>query len=403
MPWLFGFRILLGIGIGIRIRIGGDYPLSAAIVAERSTLGSRGRMLAWIFSSQGWRGWGTLAASVVTHILLSIFKSSLTNGHFGHIDAIWRLQIGLALVPCFALLYFRLTMPESRKFIQSTELSTVAQSQSLNNSTDVFDERRAEKDFVGDSSPNRRASVVEAHATVPPKNVQMMAFIDYFSYPKHALILFGRAMSWFLVDVAFYGVNLNPSVILTSIGYSTGKNPYEYLLHNAEGNVIIAIAGYVPGYFLTIVFIELLGRKWIQIQGILVSCLMFGILAGAPHLSSGARFALIVIAQLFLNFDPNATTFIVPGEVFPSRVRGLAHGFCAAVGKCGAILSGIEFIWWSQSDHQKYPQSIALSGVLWIFSAFQIAGAAVTLVCVPETRGVGADAIDYAEMQEKVS
>ena len=46
--WFFGFRILLGIGIG------GDYPMSAAIVAERSTLRNRGRMLALIFSNQGW-------------------------------------------------------------------------------------------------------------------------------------------------------------------------------------------------------------------------------------------------------------------------------------------------------------------------------------------------------------
>ena len=48
MWWLFGFRFLLGVGIG------GDYPMSAAIVAERSTLGNRGRMLGWIFSNQGW-------------------------------------------------------------------------------------------------------------------------------------------------------------------------------------------------------------------------------------------------------------------------------------------------------------------------------------------------------------
>lgn len=50
MWWLFGFRVLLGIGIG------GDYPMSAAIVAERSTLRNRGRMLGWIFSNQGWVG-----------------------------------------------------------------------------------------------------------------------------------------------------------------------------------------------------------------------------------------------------------------------------------------------------------------------------------------------------------
>ena len=48
MWYVFGFRVLMGIGIG------GDYPMSAAIVAERSTLRNRGRMLGWIFSNQGW-------------------------------------------------------------------------------------------------------------------------------------------------------------------------------------------------------------------------------------------------------------------------------------------------------------------------------------------------------------
>lgn len=343
-----------------------------------------------------------MTASVVTLILLPIFKNSLQDGHFGHIDAIWRLQIGLALVPCFALLYFRLTMPESRKFLQSTELSSIARAH-LHASESSLDKEKTALGVEGHTTADRRTSVIEANAVPPPKNVQMRAFIEYFKQPKHALTLFGCAFSWFLVDVAFYGVNLNQSVILTDIGFVGGSNPYHYLLRNAEGNLIIAVAGYVPGYFLTVAFIEILGRKWIQIQGFLVTALMFGILAGANNsLSSGARFALIIIAQLFFNFGPNATTFIVPGEVFPSRVRGLAHGFCAAVGKLGAILSGIGFNWWSQKDHKKYPGSIGLSGVLWIFFAFELLGAVVTYFCVPETKGIDADAIDYQECQARV-
>jgi len=46
--YIFGMRVLMGIGIG------GDYPMSAAIVAERTSLRNRGRMLGWIFSNQGW-------------------------------------------------------------------------------------------------------------------------------------------------------------------------------------------------------------------------------------------------------------------------------------------------------------------------------------------------------------
>lgn len=48
MAWVICWRIILGIGIG------GDYPISAAIVAERSNLKRRGQLLGWIFSNQGW-------------------------------------------------------------------------------------------------------------------------------------------------------------------------------------------------------------------------------------------------------------------------------------------------------------------------------------------------------------
>ena len=51
------------------VGIGGDYPMSASIVAERSHLKKRGQMLAWIFSNQGWvrpnyLSWGTSQVSV---------------------------------------------------------------------------------------------------------------------------------------------------------------------------------------------------------------------------------------------------------------------------------------------------------------------------------------------------
>lgn len=47
-------------------------------------------------------------------------------------------------------------------------------------------------------------------------------------------------------------------------------------------------------------------------------------------------------------------------------------------------MSGIGFNWWSQKDHKTYKGSIGLSGVLWIFFAFELLGAIVTFFCVPE-------------------
>ena len=53
--------------------------------------------------------------------------------------------------------------------------------------------------------------------------------------------------------------------------------------------------------------------------------------------------ALYCILNLFLNFGPNTTTFIVPGEAFPTRYRSTAHGLAASAGKLGAIVAQIAF------------------------------------------------------------
>ena len=41
---------------------------------------------------------------------------------------------------------------------------------------------------------------------------------------------------------------------------------------------------------------------------------------------------------LFTNFGPNATTFLIPSEIYPASIRARAHGISAAVGKVGAFL-----------------------------------------------------------------
>lgn len=152
-----------------------------------------------------------------------------------------------------------------------------------------------------DDLADRKASIVEAHVAPPSRSDKIQQFFTYFGQWRHLKVLLGTASTWFLVDVAFYGLNLNQSVLLADIGFSKGKTEYDTLLKNAYGNLIIAAAGYVPGYFLTIFFIEILGRRWIQIQGFLVCALMFGIIAGDYNgLGTAPKFVCFTIAQVNL-------------------------------------------------------------------------------------------------------
>ena len=52
---------------------------------------------------------------------------------------------------------------------------------------------------------------------------------------------------------------------------------------------------------------------------------------------------LYCLANFFQNFGPNTTTFVIPGEVFPTRYLSTAHGISAASGKLGAIITQVGF------------------------------------------------------------
>ncbi|RVD84037.1 uncharacterized protein DFL_005805 [Arthrobotrys flagrans] len=395
MVWILCWRIFMGVGIG------GDYPMSASITSERTHLRRRGILLGFIFSNQGW---GTLAGSIVTIVVLAAFQKALNvDGHEGQLDAVWRIQMGVAIIPAIATLWPRLTMPEGKQFLQSQELNSASTSGSSINaqSTGKVVEGSNASD-TEDAGMARKGSVVLGTSVAPPafvagsevQEAKFNTFFVYFSEWRHFKTLFGTTTTWFLVDVAFYGINLNQSFILSAIGFTTGKNNYHKLMKNALGNLIIAVAGYVPGYFFTIAFIEILGRKTIQIGGFLITALLFGVLAGDYHnIPTAGKFVCFAFAQFFFNFGPNATTFIIPAEVFPSRVRGFAHGLSAAVGKLGAILSAILFNWLAS-------YKIGLPNVLWIFFGCNILGAIITYFFIPETKGRDADVVDYEEWLE---
>lgn len=74
---------------------------------------------------------------------------------------------------------------------------------------------------------------------------------------------------------SFYGINLNQNVVLEQIGYAgTTGTPWTRLFKISTGGIIITALGFVPGYYVTVLTIEYLGRKWIQIQGFLMAALM---------------------------------------------------------------------------------------------------------------------------------
>ncbi|KAG8880262.1 hypothetical protein FRB97_000974 [Tulasnella sp. 331] len=365
--YLTCFRALLGIGIG------GDYPMSASVSSDRTNLRKRGTMLSYIFANQGW---GSLVGAIVFIVVLQCYHSAM-NDHreVSKVDGVWRILVGLSLVPAAGTLYQRLTMPESTKYIESQKAWT-AEDALKKNGLPITEK--------GPRTPGTLVARDELQQAATKKE-QWRDFVMYFSEFRHFKVLFGTCMCWFLLDVAFYGINLNTNQVLTEIGYDgkTGNTAWEKLHRLAVGNLIITALGFVPGYYVTVLTIEYIGRKKLQFFGFLMEALFLGILAGKFYKLSHAAFIVnFSFLQFFFNFGANATTFLYPAEVFPTRFRAFAHG---------AILASLLFN--SLSNH------IGPNHVLWIFFGCCIAGAVITLV-LPEVQGRDPDVVYMQELAD---
>lgn len=91
------------------------------------------------------------------------------------------------------------------------------------------------------------------------------------------------------------------------------------------------------------------GRKPIQLMGFAVLAIIFFIMGFgyemliASRSGTNAFVFFYCLANFFQNFGPNTTSFIIPGEAFPTRYWATAHGISAASGKLGVVIAQVGF------------------------------------------------------------
>jgi PHS family inorganic phosphate transporter-like MFS transporter len=237
----------------------------------------------------------------------------------------------------------------------------------------------------------RRVTAMAKNAsefTVPKASFQ--DFIQHYGQWRYGKVLLGTAGSWFFLDVAYYGLGLNNSIILSTIGFSGGNDMYEIYYRTAVGNLILTCAGAIPGYWASVAVIDTLGRRPLQILGFALLTIIFVIIGFAyNHLSPRALLALYVLAQFFFNCGPNSTTFILPAECFPTRYRATSHGLSAAAGKLGSIIA--QCVFGPLRTRGAAPGATGaaaspwLNHVMQIFALFMLCGL-ITSFLVPETK-----------------
>ncbi|KZV32992.1 inorganic phosphate transporter 1-4 [Dorcoceras hygrometricum] len=378
MATLCFFRFWLGFGIG------GDYPLSATIMSEYANKKTRGAFIAAVFAMQGF---GILAGGIFGMIISTAFDAQFKAPAYEvdpiastvpQADYVWRIILMVGAVPALLTFYWRLKMPETARYT-----ALVA-----NNA----------KQAASDMSKVLQVDIeAEQHRVAPQKQSYGLFSKEFLR--RHGLHLLGTTSTWFLLDIAFYSQNLFQKDIFSAIGWipaAKTMNAVQEVFTIARAQTLIALCSTVPGYWVTVALIDVIGRFAIQIIGFFfMTVFMFALAFPYHHWTQpDNRIGFVVMYSLtffFANFGPNATTFVVPAEIFPARLRSTCHGISAASGKLGAIIGAFGFLYLAQNQDPKktdagYPPGIGVKNSLIVLGVVNLLGLLFTFL-VPESKG----------------
>ncbi|KAJ9505419.1 hypothetical protein QJQ45_027488 [Haematococcus lacustris] len=337
--------------------VGGEYPMASTLAAERSSTtpelrAYRGRQVVLVFSNQGM---GNLICSIVILISMAIFGQTGTVKEmtFTGAQSVLALTYGFGAVACVIMVLYRFIYLHESKLFEEVALieSSIPQ------------------------QGTQSASVLRRHA---------VSLRQY--WPRQL----AASVTWICNDFAFYGNKLQQGLFI-SLLYPTAtpfvKQQWTVL------NGFIALLGYYAAAWI-------IDRKWygrvrMQNVGFLAMFVFYIIIYGqwenmgahgAPGAGVQAFQALYYLSSFFNQFGPNATTWLVAGEIFPTDIRSSYHGFAACMGKLGAIIASL---WISYIADQR---KVFLVSALW-----GIAGWFFTTVWMPDTTGLELE--EYDRMQ----
>jgi MFS family permease len=319
---LTAFRFVLGFGVG------GDYPVSAVLMSEYAGSKDRGRQVALVFSTQ--------AIGLIIGPLLAL---ALLGGGAGA-PVTWRVLLGAGAIPAAAAVWLRRKLPEPDRF------TAVAAKPGAGR-------RRAQ---------DRAAAQPEAGLRAFLANRRLL------------VLLIGTAGCWFLLDYAYYGNTISTPRIISLITPNASETTTI-----AIQLAIFAIAA-VPGYILAIARMDRIGHRKLQLIGFVMMGLCFAVIGLVPGMTTTVAPFLLVygVSYFFTEFGPNVTTFVLPGELFPTRFRATGHGISAGIGKLGAFIGVFLF--------PVLQDSLGLHGTLLLTAGVSVLGALLTLI-LPEPSG----------------
>ena len=342
------------------------------------------------------------------------------------VDIMWRWVIGLGVVPGVLALAFRFAIPETPRYLLDIEDDPI---KAEFDATPLFGGDTELEEGGWSSAHGSTASqgsncediVLPAPAIsdgeertvygVPPLitlnsswKLSRADIKQYFWTEGNWRTLFVTSMTWLLLDFGFYGIGLSSPQFLAKTWGSlnldgpappwqtndTGNvSQYKQFMNNSIHALVVLNSGSFLGMVLMIAFSNRVNRVSLQKYGFLVLAAIFialGSIFITTHRSGGALIiALYILGQTAFNFGPNATTYIISGEAFPTRYRASCHGISAAAGKLGSILVQLFSAYYRFGSNSTSKESTRRYGIIIIvFAAVMLIGAILTHFWLPD-------------------
>jgi len=360
----FTWMVIFLFGVGLAL--GCDYPTAHLVISESIPSAARGRL---VLSAFAFQAVGALFGTAVGYLILT-FVPDLTA---------WRWMYATAIIPAVLVLVGRFFVTESSHWL--VHKNRIAEA-----------EREMMKLLKRNPNYPKKVKIKVKHGHHAHKPRHLMALFK--GKNRRATIL--ASVPWFLQDLATYGIGIfTPTILATALGSVTSVHPQDLtdIIANdmlaAEGAAFIDLL-LIVGMVGAILLADRLGRIPLQIFG------FFGCAAGlliasfSVEYTGGAQITLIYLGFMLFNFmtnlGPNAQTYLIAGEVFPTHIRGLGAGFAAAFAKIGAVLTAFLF--------PLLLASIGTQALLYILVGCALLGAFVTWHYRIETKGMKLEDMD---------
>ena len=342
---LIFFRFLVGIGIGA------DYPITVAYITENVPSRFRGRMVIGAFTFQAV---GALLGALTGIIVIELSQIFFPNNILFPIQYGWRLMLLIGLILAiligFLRLIFLLESPHYHIVRGEYEEAQLAARKLLEQQIQITPE------------------------TDPQPHLQNLNYIALFlpQYLKNTLL---ASLPWFIQDIATYGIGIFTPTIIATLAFQAQDNFLLRQIHSAKGSAIVDIF-LIIGFLIAVLLVDKMGRFSLQITGFIGMAIGLYLLAisGESNLLDTHNLMLIFtgffLFNLSMNAGPNATTFLLSGEVFPPAIRASGAGLSAGIAKTGAVL-GVFLL-------PILEEKLGLSILLYALVAFCLAAAILT-------------------------